>query len=529
MTLKRMKFVDLYIRVSTDEQADKGFSLRHQEEALRKYCTHHNLHICRVIIEDFSAKTFNRPEWNKYMADIKKRKNLSDAVLFLKWDRFSRNIAEAYQMIATLNKLGIEPQAIEQPLDMAIPENKIILAVYLAAPEVENDRRALNVLNGMRRALKEGRCMGLAPIGYCNKSHENGRKYICPKYPEADLVKWAFETIATGSQAIEQVLKQARAKGLRCSKNNFWWMLRNPIYYGKIIVPQYKDEPMILVQGQHEAIISEQLFFDVQDILNGKKKKMRLKQTADSMLPLRGFLACPSCGKTLTGSASKGRNAYYHYYHCTSECGVRTKAQDINDAFVSEIKRYTPHPLVVELFKEVVQDVYQSDTSSRTTEKKQLLQEIETQNKRLTKARSLLLDDAIDATDYKTIKQECETKIQTLEGRLGSFSAPKEDISGILEKACYTLSNLHTLYEESTVEVQRQLIGSMFPEKIVFERNRPRTTRVNEALRVLYSIDKAFSQNKKGQTNNFVSLSQEVIPLGLEPRAHTLKVYCSTN
>ena len=41
-------------------------------------------------------------------------------------------------MINQLNKLGVEPQAIEQPLDLNIPENKIMLAFYLAAPEVEN-------------------------------------------------------------------------------------------------------------------------------------------------------------------------------------------------------------------------------------------------------------------------------------------------------------------------------------------------------------------------------------------------------
>ena len=53
----------------------------------------------------------------------------------------------------------MEPQAVEQPLDLSIPENKNDAGFYLAAPEVENDRRALNVFNGMRRAKKEGRWM----------------------------------------------------------------------------------------------------------------------------------------------------------------------------------------------------------------------------------------------------------------------------------------------------------------------------------------------------------------------------------
>ena len=57
-----MKAADLYIRVSTDEQADKGYSQRNQEETLRKYCQINGLQIRRVIYEDHSAKTFNRPK-----------------------------------------------------------------------------------------------------------------------------------------------------------------------------------------------------------------------------------------------------------------------------------------------------------------------------------------------------------------------------------------------------------------------------------------------------------------------------------
>lgn len=66
-------------------------------------------------------------------------------------------------MISRLAKMGIEPQAVEQLLDMTIPESKIMLAIYLAAPEVENDRRSLNAIAGMRKAMKEGRHVNMAP------------------------------------------------------------------------------------------------------------------------------------------------------------------------------------------------------------------------------------------------------------------------------------------------------------------------------------------------------------------------------
>jgi site-specific DNA recombinase len=158
-----MKRAILYIRVSTDEQADKGFSLASQQEYLRKYCGVNEIEIICLFREDHSAKTFNRPEFRKMLAFCKKNKGDIDLLLFVKWDRFSRNTKDSYQMIHEFQRLNIEARAIEQPLDLSVPESKLMLAIYLASPEVENDRRSLNVFNGMRKARKEGRYMGAAP------------------------------------------------------------------------------------------------------------------------------------------------------------------------------------------------------------------------------------------------------------------------------------------------------------------------------------------------------------------------------
>ncbi|WP_449397682.1 recombinase family protein [Chryseobacterium wanjuense] len=67
-----MIIADLYIRVSTDEQAEKGYSQRDQDERLRKYCMNNNISINKIIYEDHSAKSFERPEWKKYLLEIKK-------------------------------------------------------------------------------------------------------------------------------------------------------------------------------------------------------------------------------------------------------------------------------------------------------------------------------------------------------------------------------------------------------------------------------------------------------------------------
>jgi DNA invertase Pin-like site-specific DNA recombinase len=89
----------LYVRVSTDEQKRKGYSLPEQEGRLIKYCRYNNIEIKGIFREDFSAKNFNRPEWKKLVLAIKYRSKEDKNILFIKWDRFSRNIEYAYEMI----------------------------------------------------------------------------------------------------------------------------------------------------------------------------------------------------------------------------------------------------------------------------------------------------------------------------------------------------------------------------------------------------------------------------------------------
>ncbi|EJL65240.1 site-specific recombinase, DNA invertase Pin [Flavobacterium sp. CF136] len=197
-------------------------------------------------------------------------------VLFTKWDRFSRNAVDAYQMINLLRKMGVE-QAIEQPLDLSIPENKMMLAFYLAAPKVENDRRALNTMHGMRRARKEGRYMGTAPFGYMHKTTEDGRKYIAINEKQAAVIRWAFHEIAKKAFNTESIYVLAKKKGLTVTKSGFWVMIKNPLYCGKIFILKYKDENSYFVTGQHEAIISEELFNQVQEVLDGRSRVYRPK------------------------------------------------------------------------------------------------------------------------------------------------------------------------------------------------------------------------------------------------------------
>jgi site-specific DNA recombinase len=507
-----MQIADLYIRVSTDEQADKGYSQRYQEEVLRRYCEFHKISIRQVYIEDHSAKTFKRPEFQKLLINIRKHKAGANLLLFTKWDRFSRNTSDAYMMLNTLDKLGIEAQAVEQPLDLSVPENKMMLAIYLAQPEVENDRRSLNVFGGMRKAKKEGRWMGTAPIGYKNRSTEGGKKYIAPDPAAAAIMQWVFLELSTGKFTTESVFKKAKEKGLVCSKNNFWTAIRNPVYCGQIRVEAYKNEPEQLVGGQHEPLITEALFYQVQDVLDGRKKLQRRKIEVDDRFPLRGFLLCPECGRLLTASSSKGRKDYYHYYHCVSSCGVRFKSGVAEDKLKKELSRWNAHSAVVALYKAYMLDIYHQFDKIRNSEIRRIKNEMDRVATRLRKNRDFLFDDIIDQDDYRIEKKFCEQAMIKLEAEMADL-APAENIEPLVEDSAAALSSLDTEYEERDTAGRRELIDSIYPEKLTFDGVGYRTARINEAVQLIYSIGAAFGEIKMGQTNSNFDLSHQVNPV----------------
>ena len=507
----------LYVRVSTDEQAEKGHSLAHQEERLRSYCAYHNIEIVAFFKEDYSAKTFERPEFNKLIDFVRKNKSIANILLFLKWDRFSRNAPEAYAMISKLFKLGIEPQAVEQPLNLEIPEQKFMLALYLTSPEVENDRRALNVTAGMRRAAKDGRYMGMAPYGYKHGRTAANKPCIQPN-DDAPLVKTAFEKLATGLYHIEEVRKEMNKHGLKASRSRFWEMMRSPVYMGKVIVPSYKDEEEITVQGQHEPLISESLFCDVQDVLAGRKRKNILSSgTIKKELELRGYLKCRICGGNLTGSASKGRGGRYFYYHCKDGCKERFRADPANDLIDEMFGCVSDNKKAIKFFESILNNSHKNTKIDNSAELIKVKKEIDTLKGRLEKARNLLLDDKIDSADFKGMKEKIEPEINSLVKKQVELSSNNKSEVDIIDFGFYFLNNISNVFPDVDLSDKRKILGSTFPEKIIIEDNEVRTPEEDNVLLLITKPAKHLRKKKEGKRMDFSFPSCQVVSTGIEP------------
>jgi site-specific DNA recombinase len=502
-----MKKAIIYIRVSTDEQADKGYSLRHQEEFLRKYCELNLIQVVELIREDYSAKTFNRPAFQEMLKRLKVRKLNANVLLFTKWDRFSRNAPEAYAMISQLNKLGLDQQAIEQPLDLSIPENKIMLAFYLSAPEVENDRRALSTIVGMRRALKEGRWMSTAPRGYDNVTLENGKKLIKPN-AHAPHIVWAFEQLATGKYNGEQVRRMSLERGFIVDRNRFNIIIKSSVYYGRINIPAYKKEEACSVIGTHEPLISKELFETVQDVLTGKRRKKKYIITPKEELPLRGFLNCRLCGNKLTGSASVGGTGIKHfYYHCTKGCKERIKAHDVNQTFAAQLNKFVLKKGVAELYELVLKKVRQTNQDDSVKSNRNIQSDIQKLKERLDKAECMMLDGEMTMPEYKEIKCKIEPKIEELQlEQIGNNHAESE-LKAFLKQGLQALKQLGDLFTKADVLGKQAILRSTLVENLVFSDGQVRTEKLNPLASLCFTIEAAFSgfENEKGEQNALLS------------------------
>ncbi len=512
-----MKNAIIYTRVSTDEQADKGFSLPYQKETLKRFCEIKKYNVIKHFQEDYSAKTFDRPEWKKLVTFCRANRKEVDMVLFTKWDRFSRNAAEAYQVIDILRRMGINVNSIEQPLDFDQPDNKIMLAIYLAVPEVENDKISIRVTEGSRRANKEGCWTSTAPIGYKNQRTPDGKASLIAS-DKAPLIEEAFKLIVETQKPVDEVRRVMLKKGLKISRSRFHQVIRNPVYIGKIPVGAYKNEDAEIVEGLHDGIVPEQLFNRVQDILEGRKRKTKKWSLKDENLPLRGHIQCSRCGKPLTGSASTGRlGGKYYYYHCRKGCKERFKVAEAHELFDAYISQLTVSPGKAELYLNILKEQYGNSSESRKRKVNKLNDEIAHLKETIARAEDNLFEGKIDLTTFERGKTKYSQRIADLEFEVTELKSAGTKFMNKIKEALEVFKNLKKFYDTGSWETKQMILGSTFSGKLIFQKNKCRTLKLNAVLGHIFQITNELVEIKKGQAHKILNLSCPVTSSGFKP------------
>ena len=483
--------VILYCRVSTDEQVD-GCSLDVQEERLRTYCDNHEYNIIgeeQPYREDFSAKHYDlrRPKLKQIYEYCKKHRNEVDKILFLRWDRFTRNLEFALTYKRKFfDELGIEINSIESPIDFDGTEWSMMLGVYCGVAYTEDSKISQRTRECTRKKQLDGNCTNKAPKGYINKRTESGEAYVEVDETQARVIRQVFNEVAKGIETPNNIRRRLCPN---IQKDAFYRMLRNIFYIGQIRVPAYKDDPEQIVKGLHQPIIDVETFDKVQDILSGRRKhEPKLSKVIDPDLYLRKYIVCPICGYSLTGATSKGAaGGRYKYYNCCHDGKhLRRPANYVNDKFADWVGGLRPNKEVLDLYTEVLQDLRGEHKQDVHREIEGLRKEIEKVKDRLTKADELFLEGNLKDENYNRITENCEKQIQELQGRIELLQSGTKGLKDKIDYSVNIIANLGLFMKNAPVKTKCKILSSMFPQKIEFDGEKYRTKSYNQVLDLIF-------------------------------------------
>lgn len=124
--------------------------------------------------------------------------------------------------------------------------------------------------------------------------------------------------------------------------------------------------------------------------------------------------------------------------------------------------------------------------------------------------------------DFKEIKKLTKGKIDNLEKRLNDLAMVNTEIKDLVANALKKVANIDRRYENGNIEEKRAIIGSMFPEFLLFDGTQHRTKRINSAIALICQSSSELKHKKNGTNLSFLDLPQEVNCAGFEPATSAL-------
>ncbi len=355
-----MKVV-LYARVSSEKQAEKDLSLPAQLKALREYTLKRNWTIIDEYVDEAeSARTADRPAFQKMIAATKQRKIPFETILVWKLNRFARNREDSIIYKSLLRKRGIQVVSINENFDDG-PSGRLLEGIIETIDEFYSANLAQDTTRGMKENTMRGYLNGgKIPYGYSIEAiNVNGhtKKKLVINEAEAGVVRKIFDlsTQSKGAKEITNILNNEgikRRSGMFWSVSNIIYILQNETYTGCLIWHEARhnkntNTPIIRVPNTHPAIISRSHFYRVRSLVGMRNRCVTPPRAVSSSHLLSMLLKCGHCGHSMLAcSAKSGR---FHYYTCQSyrKIGKRFCRQKLLNARRIE-------PFVTNLIKERV-------------------------------------------------------------------------------------------------------------------------------------------------------------------------------
>lgn len=510
-----------YKRVSTTMQID-GYSLDAQRARMKAYADFNDFEIVGEY-EDAgkSGKSIEgRLQFNQMMEDVKSGKDNVSYVLVFKLSRFGRNAADVLSTLQVMQDFGVNLICVEDGIDSSKDAGKLMISVLSAVAEIERENIRVQTMEGRIQKAREGKWNGgFAPYGY---QLVNGRLEINEE--EAVAIRTIYDQYVNtdiGSNGISKYLENHGIRKIQRQngKNPLFdahlvrLILKNPVYCGKIAYGRRKTEKVhgtrneyhlveqdnfLLVDGLHEAIVSEEVWNAAQAKLIAQAKKYEHvnKGKDERTHLLSGIVKCPICGSGMYGNKSikykKDGTKYkdFFYYGCKHrgmqrghKCVYKKQIREelLDDAVAEVIVKLVSNPQFAAMMQEKINMKVDTTAIDQEIEnyEKQLRQNFSIKSKLMEEIDNLNPDDRhyirrkadLDDRLYRMYDKIEELESQLIAARAKKKSIEAEKITG--DNIYKVLIYFDKLYFAMNDVERRQLIEALIDEIQIYEERKP--------------------------------------------------------
>ncbi|MBI5788790.1 MAG: recombinase family protein [Candidatus Schekmanbacteria bacterium] len=385
----------IYTRKSTEEGLDSDFnSLDAQRESAEAYIQSQKSEGWIALPDryddgGFSGGNMERPALGHLLEDIQAGK--IDCVVVYKVDRLSRSLIDFSKIIDVLDKNNVSFVSVTQQFNTSNSMGRLTLNILLSFAQFEREIIAERTRDKMCAARRKGKWIGGYPMLGYDIDPKLKKQVVNPE--EAACVREIFR-LYTQHQSLTKVAQELNSHGWTTkswisrnerqhhgkpfTKTNLHSLLTNVIYLGKI---EHQGE---LYQGEHEAIIDEAVWIQVQQIMQGNSNNHGHEQRNKHNALLRGLLVCGSCGKSLNHTYTKRSYNLYRYYVCATAqklgykaCATKSvSAKSIEDFVVQQIKKIGNSPAIIQATAKKLKDELTSQITSLENEANYLRKEL---------------------------------------------------------------------------------------------------------------------------------------------------------
>lgn len=427
-----MQFGAAYIRVSTENQDE--YSPEAQKRLILEYAKKNDIIINKQhIFEDIGVsgtKAIKRASFQEMIALAKSKEHPFDVILVWKFSRFARNQEESILYKSLLKRSGVTVISVSEPV-IDGPFGSLIERILEWMDEYYSIRLSGEVRRGMMQKALNGGYNGSIPYGY-----RMGKDNIPIAIPEqVQVVKTIYDLYVNQHQSISNITMSLNAAGYRTSRGNPFerrivqYILGNPFYTGKIrwnYAPQARGKEktgdVVICNGQHEAIIPDDLFQKAQDMLKRSYDHFHaIKRRVPSAAAkhwLSGILKCSHCGSSLAftnGSRYKYFQCWkYNKRQCSKSCYLPVKKAEayvidgLKDLLLSDKLNYAKIP-----------------ASTIDADHSFLISELDELAKKEERIKMAYIDGVDSLEEYKKNKQVLEKQRKKIEKQL----QPKKNAS----------------------------------------------------------------------------------------------------